>query len=54
MGYRSEVGFACDPIVKEIIETVSEWNSDLRQLLDDADDQTKLLLFRLQWFLQYF
>ncbi len=40
MGYRSEVGLACDPIVKEIIETVSEWNSDLRQLMDDADDLT--------------
>ena len=40
MGYRSEVGFACDPIVKEIIKTVSEWNKDLRQLINDADDLT--------------
>ena len=49
MGYRSEVGFACDPIVKEIIETVSEWNSDLRQLLDDADDLTNDEYGRWRW-----
>ena len=38
MGYRSDVGFACDPIIKQVIETVTEWDKELKQLIDYADD----------------
>lgn len=38
MGYRSDVAFACDPIVKDIVETVAEWDKDLKELLSYADD----------------
>ena len=38
MGYRSDVGFACDPIIKQVIETMAEWDSEFKALLDDSDD----------------
>jgi signal transduction histidine kinase len=40
MGYRSDVGFACDPIIKQVIETVSEWDKELRELIAYADDMS--------------
>ena len=38
MGYRSNVGFACDPIIKQVIETVGEWDSEFKELLDYGED----------------
>ena len=38
MGYRSDVGFACDPIIKQVIETVGEWDSEFKELLQCGDD----------------
>ena len=38
MGYRSDVGFACDPIIKQVIETVGEWDEDFNCLLEDGED----------------
>ena len=38
MGYRSDVGFACDPIVKQVIETIGEWDSEFKELLDYGED----------------
>ena len=38
MGYRSDVGFACDPIIKQVIETVGEWDSEFKELLDYGED----------------
>ena len=38
MGYRSDVAFACDPIVKDIVKTVAEWEKDFKELLDCGDD----------------
>ena len=38
MGYRSDVGFACDPIVKQVIETMGEWDKEFKELLDYGED----------------
>tara|TARA_B100000085_G_scaffold278991_1_gene301581 strand:- start:1044 stop:1391 length:348 start_codon:yes stop_codon:yes gene_type:complete len=38
MGYRSDVGFACDPIIKDVIETVAEWDEDIKELLSYGED----------------
>lgn len=38
MGYRSDVGFACDPIIKDVIETVTEWDKEFKELLDYGED----------------
>ena len=38
MGYRSDVGFACDPIIKQVIETVSEWDREFKELLNLGED----------------
>ena len=38
MGYRSDVGFACDPIIKQVIETVAEWDKEFKELLDYGED----------------
>ena len=38
MGYRSDVGFACDPIIKQVIETIGEWDSEFKELLDCGED----------------
>ena len=40
MGYRSDVGFACDPIIKQVIETVAEWDKEFKELLDYGDDMS--------------
>ena len=38
MGYRSDVGFACDPIIRQVIETMAEWDSEFKELLQCGDD----------------
>ena len=38
MGYRSDVGFACDPIIKQVVETMSEWDSEFKELLEYGED----------------
>ena len=38
MGYRSDVGFACDPIIKQVIETMVEWDKELKELIEYGDD----------------
>ena len=38
MGYRSDVGFACDPIIKQVVETVGEWDSEFKEFLDYGED----------------
>ena len=38
MGYRSDVGFAGDPIIKQVIEIVGEWDSEFKELLDYGED----------------
>ena len=38
MGYRSDVGFACDPVIKQVIETVGEWDKEFKELLDYGED----------------
>ena len=37
MGYRSDVGFACDPIIKQVVETMAEWDSEFKELLQCGD-----------------
>ena len=34
MGYRSDVAFACDPIVKDIVKTVAEWDKEFKDSID--------------------
>ena len=38
MGYRSDVAFACDPIIKEVVETMAEWDKEFKSLLDWGED----------------
>ena len=38
MGYRSDVGFACTPMVKQVIEQVCEGDLDLKDLFQCAKD----------------
>ena len=38
MGYRSDVAFACDPIIRQVIETVGEWDSEFKELLSCGED----------------
>ena len=40
MGYRSDVAFACDPIIKQVVETVSEWDKGFKDLLDYGEDMS--------------
>ena len=40
MGYRSEVAFACDPIIKDVIETVAEWCEEFKELVEYGDDMS--------------
>ena len=40
MGYRSDVGFACTPMVKQVIEQVCEWDSEFKELIDYASDES--------------
>ena len=38
MGYRSDVGFACVPVIKKVVETMAEWDSEFKELLDYGED----------------
>jgi len=38
MGYRSEVAFACDPIIKDVVGTIAEWDEVFKDLIDYAED----------------
>jgi hypothetical protein len=38
MGYRSDVGFACDPIIKDVIEAVTEWDKEFKEMIGYAED----------------
>ena len=38
MGYRSDVGFACVPVIKNVVETLSEWDKEFKELLQCGDD----------------
>ena len=38
MGYRSDVGFACDPIIKQVVETMAEWDIEFKELLQCGED----------------
>ena len=49
MGYRSDVGFACDPIIKQVVETVAEWDSDFKELLQCSDDLSSDEYGRYRW-----
>ena len=40
MGYRSDVGFACTPMVKQVIEQVCEWDSEFKELIGYASDES--------------
>ena len=49
MGYRSDVGFACDPIIKQVIETVGEWDKEFKELLDYGEDLASDDFGRYRW-----
>ena len=51
MGYRSDVGFACTPMVKQIIEQVCEWDSEFKELINYADNHSANDSGR--WFWEY-
>ena len=51
MGYRSDVGFACTPMVKQIIEQVCEWDLDLKELFQCAEERSSSEDGR--WFWEY-
>ena len=59
MGYRSDVGFACDPIIKQVIETMGEWDSEFKELLDygedlaDGHDQGRYRWESVKWYESY-
>ena len=58
MGYRSDVAFACDPIVKDIVQTVAEWDKEFRELLEYADnlsndDFGRWLFSDVKWYESY-
>lgn len=58
MGYRSDVAFACDPIVKDIVKTVAEWDKELKDLIDYADDMSsddygRWLFSDVKWYESY-
>ena len=58
MGYRSDVAFACDPIVKDIVKTVAEWDKEFKELLncgDDLspDDHGRWLFSYVKWYESY-
>jgi hypothetical protein len=38
MGYRSDVAFACDPIIKDVVETVTEWDKEFKEMIGYAED----------------
>ena len=49
MGYRSDVGFACDPIIKQVIETVGEWDREFKEFLDYGEDMASDDFGRYRW-----
>ena len=58
MGYRSDVGFACDPIIKQVVETVAEWDKELKDLINYADDMSsdgygRWLFSDVKWYESY-
>ena len=65
MGYRSDVGWACDPAVAEVIDAVlelnpKESNPDIHQLIDHGRDKhrglerlDRLYLEHLKWYEGY-
>lgn len=58
MGYRSDVAFACDPIVKDIVQTVAEWDKEFKELLDCGDDLSpdnhgRWLFSYVKWYESY-
>ena len=58
MGYRSDVAFACDPIVKDIVQTVAEWDKEFKELLDYSDDMSndefgRWLFSDVKWYESY-
>ena len=58
MGYRSDVGFACDPIIKQVVETVGEWDKEFKELLDYSDDMSnddfgRWLFSDIKWYESY-
>ena len=65
MGYRSDVGWACDPAVAEVIGAVlelnpKESNSDLHTLIDEGRDRhrgferlDRLYFEHLKWYEGY-
>ena len=65
MGYRSDVGWACDPAVAEVIGAVlelnpKESNSDLHTLIDEGRDRhrgferlDRLFFEHLKWYESY-
>ena len=40
MGYRSDVGFACIPVIKQVVETMVEWDSEFKELMQCGEDLT--------------
>ena len=40
MGYRSDVGIACTPMVKQIVEQVCEWDSEFKEMINCADNHS--------------
>ena len=40
MGYRSDVAFACDPIIKDVVETVTEWDKEFKEMVGYAEDMS--------------
>ena len=59
MGYRSDVGFACDPIIKQVIGTMSEWDSEFKEFLDYGEDlsgghdQGRYMWESVKWYESY-
>tara|TARA_B100000427_G_scaffold329743_1_gene347446 strand:+ start:4936 stop:5283 length:348 start_codon:yes stop_codon:yes gene_type:complete len=41
MGYRSDVGFACDPIIKQVMMTVADWDKEFKELLNYGEDLSR-------------
>ena len=53
MGYRRDVGFACTPMVKQVIEQMCEWDLDLKELFQCASDCSSLRNDDGRWFWEH-
>ena len=59
MGYRSDVGFACSPMVRKIVEQVAEWDSEFKELLEyaqinpDSGDEGRWFWGDVKWYESY-